>query len=163
VTCLLLTLLQQDCLSVGNNGETIVADSSASTGLAWGGGWTTWSPTFANLTVGNGTVTARYQQIGKTVNFEFKFILGSTSAIGSLPNFSLPATPKIGSGIFLLAAEDSGTGNTFGGLENISGTVYPFAFTAGGTYVQNSYFTATVPFTWTTNDNFTIRGTYEVA
>jgi hypothetical protein len=150
-------------LAVGANDTVLIAASGETTGLKWGGGWTTWTPSFSNLTVGNGTVTARYQQVGKTLNFEFKFTMGSTSSMGSVPNFSLPATPKIGSGFWNQVAEDAGTGNFYGGLENISGTVYPFVFNATGTYVQNTYFSATAPFTWTTNDNFTIRGTYEVA
>src|SRR5678815_1966659 len=45
--------------------------------------WSTWSPTTANLTLGNGTITARYRMSGKTGDFFFSFVLGSTSAIGT--------------------------------------------------------------------------------
>ena len=44
-----------------------------------GGAWQTWTPTYNNLTVGNGTVTCGYKQIGKTVTFRWIFQLGSTS------------------------------------------------------------------------------------
>src|SRR5262245_14617589 len=57
------------------------------------GAWTTWTPTLANLTLGNGTVTAKYRRLGKTVDYRFKFVLGSTSAVGTSPRFTLPAAP----------------------------------------------------------------------
>ena len=38
----------------------------------------TWSPSYANLTVGNGTVVARYTIIGDLVVARWVFTLGST-------------------------------------------------------------------------------------
>jgi hypothetical protein len=68
-------------LAVGANNTLLVADSAEATGLKWAGGWTTWTPTYQNFTLGNGTVTARYQHIGNTVNVYVKVLLGSTSSI----------------------------------------------------------------------------------
>jgi hypothetical protein len=62
----------------------------AGTGSSWA--WQTWSPTLSNLTQGNGTIEAKYIQIGKTVYFRFTFILGTTSAVGSIPTITLPVT-----------------------------------------------------------------------
>ena len=150
-------------LAVGANNTVLVADSVEATGLKWGGGWTTWTPTWVNLTVGNGTLTARYQQIGKTINFELRFVMGSTSSMGSLPNFTLPVSSNIDKGSFNLTLEDVGVGAFFGVADIFGGVCYPLVFNAAGTYVTNSYFTATVPMTWTTSDSFMIRGSYEAA
>jgi hypothetical protein len=150
-------------LAVGANNTLLIADSAEVTGLKWGGGWTTWTPTWVNLTVGNGTLTARYNQIGKTVNFELRFVMGSTSSMGSLPNFTLPVSSNIDKGSFNLTLEDVGVGAFFGVADIFGGVCYPLVFNAAGTYVTNSYFTATVPMTWTTSDSFMIRGSYEAA
>ncbi len=53
-------------------------------------GWQDWSPSYANLTIGNGTVTARYTQIGTTIHARFHFVLGSTSAVATNPVVGLP-------------------------------------------------------------------------
>jgi hypothetical protein len=150
-------------LAVGANNTSLVANSSAATGLEWQGGWTTWTPTWSNLTVGNGTVIARYQQIGKTVNFELRFTMGSTSSMGSIPNFSLPVAMSLNTGTFFIIISDSGAGAYSGGMDCNATLAFPFAFNTSSTYATISYFTSTVPFTWTTNDNFTVRGTYEAA
>jgi hypothetical protein len=150
-------------LAVGANNTLLIADSAEATGLKWGGAWTTWTPSFTNLTVGNGTVTSRYQQIGKTVNFEFKFVMGSTSVMGSTPTFTLPVTSALVSFFTTVFIADVGTTNYQGGLDCNATTAYPFVISAGGTYTGISYFSSTVPMTWTTGDAFTIRGTYEAA
>lgn len=53
--------------------------------------WKAYTPSWTNLTVGNGTVTARWMVMAGMVEVELKFVLGSTSAVGSPPYFSLPA------------------------------------------------------------------------
>jgi hypothetical protein len=72
---------------------SVTAPKLANSG-AWGSDWalTSWTPTWANITVGNGTVNAKYTQIGKTVHFRIIFTLGTTSVIGTLPTFTLPVT-----------------------------------------------------------------------
>jgi len=84
--------------SVGANDTMLIADSTAATGLAWKTAttqfpWQAWTPTLTNITLGNGTIVARYQQIGKTINFEVLFTMGSTSAMGSVPQVSMPVSP----------------------------------------------------------------------
>ncbi len=149
-------------LAVGANDTVLIAASGESTGLKWGGGWTTWTPSYSNITVGNGSVTARYQQIGKTVNFLFIFTLGSTSSIGSTPYFTLPVTAQA-VGHYFAAFSDAGTANYPAAVDANTTQAYPYALSAGGTYAGQSYISATVPFTWTTNDNIIVRGTYEAA
>jgi hypothetical protein len=80
-------------LAVGANDTVLTADSAEATGLKWGGGWTTFTPTRGNITVGNGTEVARYQKMGKTTNVFYQLTLGSTSSIGSTPSIAAPTTP----------------------------------------------------------------------
>lgn len=53
---------------------------------------TSWTPTLTNLTLGNGTQVAKYRRVGKLVDFEWHLILGSTSAVGTGPRLTLPAS-----------------------------------------------------------------------
>jgi hypothetical protein len=72
-------------LSGENTGDqTIYAD----------GAWVTWTPTFTNLAVGNGSVVAKQKQIGtKTYAIKVWITLGNTGAsVGVSPSFTLPVT-----------------------------------------------------------------------
>jgi hypothetical protein len=153
-------------LSKGADGTVLVADSTASTGLRWGGGWTTFAGTWTNITIGNGTVVARYQIVGKTCNYEYSLTLGSTTSIGSVPFITLPATPKtIGGVVGMAIFNDTGSSQLLGWVINLSGAnAYPASVGVGGTYALNGgYLTSSAPFTWTTNDSIIFRGSYEVA
>jgi hypothetical protein len=50
----------------------------------------TWNVSWTNLTLGNGTVTARYTQVGKNVDAELTIVFGSTTAVTGAVSFSLP-------------------------------------------------------------------------
>ena len=150
-------------LAVGANDTVLIADSAETTGMRWGGGWTTWTPTLANFTLGNGTVTARYQQIGKTVNFSVKVILGSTSSVTGAVGVSLPANNAQNGHLFNTFIGDVGVGNYNGLAESFDNYVYVRAILTNSTYSSFSAISSTVPFTWTTNDYFFITGSYEVA
>lgn len=159
-------------LAVGANGTVLTADSTQATGLRWTTAtdqfpWTAYSSTPGNLTVGNGTLVARYQQIGKTVNFEISFTFGSTSAITGSPTFALPVNARIGgySMMGTVTLGDFGAANYPGLAVTPFGTyIYLSAInTSGANAVENAAVGATVPFTWTTNDYIMIRATYEAA
>lgn len=129
--------------------------------------WSTWSPTLTNLTLGNGSVTARYRQLGKTLDYRFKFVLGSTSAVGTDPTFTLPAAPH-GSYAFLAdvlgrgALYDNGTAVRDAVVRFVSGsTLLILQITAAtGSYAS---VTATSPWTWTTGDSLSVGATVELA
>ena len=132
-------------------------------GSAWIGAPTTWTPTLQNMTLGNGTVTAQYVQVGKIVTCLFRFVLGSTSAVASFPGHSLPVTAR--SDRFLSANVhflDSGTAEyaafIHGNGSATTGTIYYLATNNALTNV-----TASAPFTWATGDAITTSITYEVA
>lgn len=130
--------------------------------------WTTWSPTLTNLTLGSGTLVARYKQIGKLVVFDFRFIYGSGSAVGSGPSFTLPVamnsttytvpTYGIGTGALLDAA--TAVRDCYGSMETTLGTIRIDAYNNTG---QGALVTSTSPWTWTTADALHLWGTYEAA
>ena len=52
-------------------------DTSVGTGLL---AWTSYTPTFTNLTLNNGTIDFKYVQIGKTVHVRGLLTWGSTTS-----------------------------------------------------------------------------------
>ena len=58
-----------------------------------GGSWTTFTPTWTNFTLGNGTVDrAAYEQIGRSVDVYVRVTLGSTSSVTGAITLTLPVT-----------------------------------------------------------------------
>lgn len=130
-------------------------------------GWFTWSPTITNLTLGNGTIIARYSQIGSVAHFLFRFTLGSTSSVGTNPYFTLPVIPAYNHAINqIVTLLDSGTANYYASAVNEGASkevVFMYAMASSGAIATYNLITATVPFTWTTNDVIAVSGTYEIA
>jgi hypothetical protein len=152
-------------LAVGANNTSLVADSAEATGLKWEGAWTTWTPTNNNISLGNGTLTARYSKVGKTINFIWRVIFGSTTTISGSPNFTLPFGTASDNQNFQAALLDSGTAWLGAFASGSGGVVYmDLAFT-NGTYLTTSGggFSSTAPFTWTTNDSIVVKGSYEAS
>jgi hypothetical protein len=101
---------------VGTNGQVLTADSTAATGVAWAAAgaptytWTTYTPSNSGITVGNGTQTARYVKVGKTVFVSYRFVLGSTSSVSGAVYVGLPSTNASYS-VCTVQVTDSGSGN----------------------------------------------------
>lgn len=138
------------------------------TGTGWA--WASWTVTWTNITVGNGTVTSKYIQIGKTVFYRVVFVLGTTSSIASGAAFSLPVTKanygESGSGSSFIGdveMEDTGasnyTGKVFAAGAATTGQIY--ASNAGSTYVGQQTITNLVPFTFASGDSINMQGFYE--
>lgn len=139
-------------------------------GAAWEdvvltGAWATWTPTWTNLTVGNGTTIAKYQKTGRVVTFRIKFTLGSTSTVGTSPVYTLPVTAAadyiaewpIGKAVL-----------TDSGVKSYNGDVQIQTTTQGNVRYDDgagswSNVSATVPFTWGTGDYIQLSGFYESA
>jgi len=132
-----------------------------------GGAWTAWTPSYTNLTIGNGTVVAVYSKIGRTVHFRYKLTLGSTSSVGSAPTISLPVALESVDSIINSAGRGSagGSDNYMTTRNNTGGVtdVRPAALGAGGTYATLVNISSTVPGTWATGNILELAGSYEAA
>lgn len=123
--------------------------------------WTAYTPTFTNITLGNGSTDFSYIQIGKTVHVRGRLTFGSTTSISGAATFSLPASGKLvgyGSAILRAAAADY-EGVAVAGTTGIVCSV----FNSAGTYSARANTSATVPATWTTGDLISFSVTYEAA
>lgn len=132
--------------------------------------WTSpaWSPTYTNLTISNGTVVAWYRRVGKTVDYYWQFVLGSSSAVGTVPKLTLPVAPHAsystgGNAAFPghVHLLDTGLADRQGIVKIDTGSTIQLAY--WNATPANANITATAPWTWGTGDMITIWGTYQAA
>lgn len=146
----------------GSNWLDIVAGSSA-------GIWTAYTPSFTNLTVGNGTLSAAYCRVNDFVAVRVSLLFGSTTSMSGQPFFSLPvaATANLiqDTPLGKLRMLDAGSANYVGHVEiNGSGVVGLYTNAVVNAPFVGRYTVNTVdPMTWTTNDTFWTYFTYRVA
>lgn len=128
-------------------------------------GFTSYTPTLSNMTLGNGTLVCKYKMLTKkTCLVRFVFVLGSTSTVGTTPAFTFPftsvSTPmtQFPLGVFGLYNNTTGL-SSFGIVfwTNTSGCAI-YNLTSPMTAI-----TATVPFTWAANFAITGEFIYEIA
>lgn len=151
---------------VGTNDFFLQAASGETSGTKWGGNWTSFTPTFTNITPGNGTLSGAYLKIGKMVMVRVNLTWGSTTSMsGAFSQFTLPFTAdpdyEISGNTTLW---DFGTA-IYAGSVWMSGlsSVDLMVNNTAGTYQVISSMTGTVPFTWTTGDIFRIQMIYRTA
>jgi hypothetical protein len=160
-------------LAVGSNNQVLTADSSTATGLKWATPaaasytWTSYTPTFTNLTVGNGTLDAKYLRIDNKLMFvRLQLDFGSTTSISGSVWLSLPSGST--SSKFVPTTcwyNDSGTASYTGvAYTSVSDTnIYLGAIKSDSTYTTVANLSSTVPMTWATNDSIRFLITYEEA
>ena len=153
-------------LGIGTAGQVLTVNSGA-TAPEWatptGSTWTTWSPTYTGLTVGNGTITARYNTNNNVVYFQWKLVFGSTSSISGDVTVSLPLTANTSNSLAQVSILDEFVAYYVGiGLVGTT-SVLARVTTAGGTYVGNASLSSTVPMTWNSGDSMVVAGFYEKA
>lgn len=145
-----------------------VQPQALTTGTGTGWAWSSWTPTLANLTLGNGVVSATYIQTGKMVKLRMKFTFGSTSVITGIPTFSLPVTAtagytgsgSMGSVIFL----NTGVAGYFGYPELTSTTVMTmFTLNVSATYPTVVGWTNAIPFAFVNGSILYVEATYEAS
>jgi hypothetical protein len=129
-------------------------------------GWTAYTPAFQNLTVGNGTSSFYYIQIGKTVHVRGRFILGSTSSFGTSVNIAMPVNISATYGFLQqLGYATYAKSSYFNGSLNLISDPYLrlFVWNVSGSFTLLGDNGPTTPFTWATGDQIIINATYEAA
>ena len=100
--------------------------------------WTAYTPTVANMTLGNGTVSGRYSQVGKTVTLQFRLAAGSTTTYTTNPaTFGLPSLGNANvtlTEVYGIAKLWTGSGN-FTGLALLAATSFTIFFPTNSTTV----------------------------
>ena len=155
-------------LGVGANGTVLTADSAETTGLKWAApasiSWTTWSPSYSNLTIGNGTVVARYAYSGGLVILEYQLTWGSTSSFTGNPTIgNLPYNPKNrGAAIGHLQAANVNR-PWFVSWAAAASSIQLYAFTTDSTYAGQAALSNSIPGSWSSvsEDYLGIYAVYE--
>lgn len=110
-----------------------------------------WVPDWSGVTVGNGTVFARYVQAGKQITAVFQLVLGSTSAVTGDVSFSLPV-PSHGYAFGSARLQDIGT-TTFQGQAIAAGArCFVRRLAVSGGNIVATGLAANTPFTWAATD-----------
>ena len=128
--------------------------------------WVSYTTTLTNITLGNGSLTARYQRIGKTVIGWFSLGFGSTTAVTGSASFTLPSnysgiTASVQASGFAI---DLGTASyQLVGVPSNGNVIIPNVFNATTTYTQRSPVNATTPHTWTSSDALSLFFIYQEA
>ena len=126
---------------------------------------TTFTPTWTNITVGNGTSTGSYVQVGDLVFVRASLVFGSTTALsGSQVSLTMPVTPAA------FQQSIGGVHRFFGGALTINLTARIDASTAASTVwyddptvTQMAAFTSTAPGSSASGDILSINGVYLAA
>ena len=125
-------------------------------------GWTTYTPTLTNITLGDGTVSAKYVRIGKLVNVQVQFTMGSTSAVTGLIGVSLPVA-FVSANRFVGTCRASVVINYMMHVIGSGTNMNVYAVSTSGAYAATTNTSATVPNTWANTHQFFINATYEIA
>jgi hypothetical protein len=132
--------------------------------------WTAFTPTWTNLTVGNGTYTSSsYSLNGKIAHVAVTLVFGSTTSISGAVSFTVPAAITRKNALtnpnMSCILTDAGVNNFVGHIMSTSADATQFlvrASLAGGTYTNLDEISSTVPMTWTTSDRIDFSMSYEV-
>jgi len=131
--------------------------------------WSTYVPVWTSNgtapSLGNGTITGRYKQFGKTVIVTIKIVFGSTSTFGTAAYFfSLPVAAN-GLNDFVGSAYMRDTSGTSSGhytgisLVTAASPTVITAYEASG----HTQLWSTIPVTWVSTDFFEFTIVYEAA
>jgi hypothetical protein len=133
-----------------------------------GDAWTSYTPTWTNLTVGNATQDSAYVAAGKLYFVRIGLTFGSTTSISAIPEFTLPGGVSVSSEYYANyqfgygGFRDASAGTTFTSpILRAAATASKLRFgtlNATQNHVFNDAVSATIPFTWNTGD--LIMGTF---
>ena len=126
--------------------------------------WISWTPTYTNLIVGNGTISARYKQIGKNVFIKHSFSFGSTSSISGNVTLTLPITAKsesLYSSTMANLVDADGSYSIGHVWHNGQTTMQVWGAQPSGSRIAWTGLSSTFPHTWATSDSINFVYTYE--
>ena len=155
-------------LGIGSTGQVLTVAGGVPTWATSSSSpaWQTWTPTYYNMSVGNGTVVAKYIQIGNLASIIWTLTFGSTTSFtGGTPAVGLPANvPAAWSEVVFISGkiEDAGTAFYVGGSMVVPTDRFRLQY-ATGSPMSVSNVSPTAPMTWTTGDIMKVAFTYEVA
>lgn len=124
-------------------------------------------PTLTNLTLGDGTMVAKYQRVGKTIRGSVSIVFGSTTAITAPnPRIGLPVPAASIRRRFLYSGHlfDTGTAyfSLWAKLESTT-SIGLFYERADAPASQWNFIQSTLPFTWVAGDEIMISFEYAAA
>lgn len=155
-----------------------IANSAITPGKTQNASWvwtTVASPTYSNLTVGNGTALMKYEMVGKTARLIYQLAWGSTTAFtsGSSIGIGLPVAASADYAPFVAIGQatfyTSGAAQIDTGVVALAdaNTLRPYYSNLGGTSlgapVSVGQVNNTGPFSWATNCVMFLECTYEIA
>lgn len=118
--------------------------------------WTPYTPTWTNLTVGNGSQAFRYWRGGNGIMLHARIVLGSTSTVGTSPVFTLPVAAQADNygGGAVATFRDVSASADYDGFLRLAGTTQAWfeLKNSAGANDGRTLLTATTPFTWATGD-----------
>lgn len=152
----------------GPAGELGPTGPAATDSNSWGSYTPVLSASIDNPVIGDGSITGKYKQIGKTVFVKIRVAMGTTTTFGDGDyKISLPVAAKDTYGVILPATYlENGTGYYLGSAINeydgSTGNVTLMA-TDSVTPAMAVVVNPSVPFTWADTHTIHINGTYEAA
>jgi hypothetical protein len=124
----------------------------------------TWTPTWTNLTVGNGVLTTGYITLGKLIIGHLELVFGTTTSISGDVSFTAPVTQgtygAISAPLGIIRLLSGGAGFQGALLATNTTTFRVTVVTTSATYAQNASLSSTVPGTWTTADAIQVQFMY---
>lgn len=128
------------------------------------GTWTAFTPSWENLTVGNGTQDFYYAQINDVLHIVGRLTFGSTTAItGGFIRFASPVGNLNAEWIGQTILRDEGTASRAGICVTSGNNVIIQYFSVSGTFVNIANVNATAPHTWATTDHIRVSLTARLA
>ena len=135
-------------------------------GRTWGGSghnllgqWTTYTPSYTNVTVGNGTVIAKYIRIGQVIHVNYRLEFGTTTSFGGNIYIGMPLSvvrATAGACVFQEIGTAVHIGTCLASELDDLARVYHVNPTLNAGVVN-----ATNPLTWATGDFLSLTITYE--
>jgi len=149
------------------NDAMVAVQTKLGVGTGTIGEWTSFTPVWGNVTVGNGTVTAEYCRVNEIVFYRIKLVFGSTTAFTGDIELYFPflADDNILGALGGSVSCDDATGGDYWGTlyRRFTNRAYVRVFRTDSTYLNEDGVGTNTPFTWTTGDVLAIEDWYRPA